>query len=101
MGTRSMSTTLNAPAPAPAAAKIDQGPGSAVLRGLPNLVVFSALAGILYFGHRHEWKLPKLSALAGGATQAEDDWCAEHLVPESICVECRPDRLPRAKEFGY
>ncbi|MBI3865927.1 MAG: efflux RND transporter periplasmic adaptor subunit, partial [Planctomycetia bacterium] len=96
-----MSTTLNAPAPAPAATKPAGDPGIAILRGLPNLIVFSALAGILYFGHRHEWKLPKLSALAGGATQADDDWCAEHLVPESVCVECRPDLFPRAPEFGF
>lgn len=30
-----------------------------------------------------------------------DDWCAEHNVPDSACVECHPDLLPRAKSFGW
>ena len=37
----------------------------------------------------------------GGGNAAPSDWCPEHLVPESICVECRPDLMPKPKEFGF
>jgi cobalt-zinc-cadmium efflux system membrane fusion protein len=37
----------------------------------------------------------------GSAAKEKDDWCAEHAVPESQCVECNPDLLPRGKEFGW
>jgi cobalt-zinc-cadmium efflux system membrane fusion protein len=30
-----------------------------------------------------------------------DDWCAEHAVRESICVECDAGLLPRGKSYGW
>src|SRR5207249_7001821 len=30
-----------------------------------------------------------------------DDWCEEHGVPESICVECNKDLLPKEQEYGW
>jgi cobalt-zinc-cadmium efflux system membrane fusion protein len=70
-------------------------------KALPNLIVFTMLGGILYFGHHTGWKMPKLSALRGTSAVEADDWCAEHLVPESQCVECKPDLYPRPKEYGF
>jgi cobalt-zinc-cadmium efflux system membrane fusion protein len=71
------------------------------LNTVPNLVVFSILGGVMYVGHHTEWKLPKLSALLGTASATVDDWCAEHLVPESSCIECRTDLLPKLKPKGF
>src|SRR5438105_2253474 len=80
------------------------GPGSgrtAALFGwlgriVPTLLVLLALGGLAAWGRHTAWKIPKFSRLMGDA-QEEKDWCAEHGVPESECVECRPGLLPRAK----
>ncbi len=69
--------------------------------GVPNLLVFGLLGSVLYMGHHTGWKLPRLSEFRGINVEAPDDWCAEHLVPESICVECRSDLMPKPKEFGF
>lgn len=71
------------------------------LNAVPNLVVFSVLGGVMYLGHHTGWKLPKMSSLMGTAPVAADDWCAEHLVPESSCIECRTDLLPKDKPQGF
>ena len=68
---------------------------------LSNVVVFLLLGGVLYFGHHTGWKMPKLSELRGISGVEPDDWCAEHLVPESQCVECKPDLYPKTKEYGF
>lgn len=73
----------------------------AALGGLPNIVVFSALGAVLYFGHHTGWRLPKMSELTGGAEVQPDDWCPEHNVPESQCIECKPDLYPKGKPFGF
>lgn len=73
-----------------------------LLNGIPNLVVFALLGGVLYWGHHTGWKMPKISALLEGASIVQpDDWCAEHLVPESQCVECNPELYPKAKSVGF
>jgi hypothetical protein len=59
------------------------------------------LAGLGAYGHHSGWKLPKFSALAGNGVAARDDWCEEHAVPESQCVECDPDLLPRGRDYGW
>jgi membrane fusion protein, heavy metal efflux system len=71
------------------------------LNALPNLVVFSLLGGVMYVGHHTGWKLPKMSELMGTANVAPDDWCSEHLVPESECIECRSELLPKSKPKGF
>jgi len=68
---------------------------------LPTILVVAALGGIALLGHFTHWKLPKFSALTGNGAAAPDDWCAEHSVPESICVECKPDVLPAARQYGW
>ena len=69
-------------------------------RASPTLLVLVALGGLAYWGHRTGWILPKFSALTGNGPAAKDDWCEEHSVPESQCVECNPDLLPK-KTFGW
>ncbi len=65
------------------------------------LLAVAALAGLAVGGQRLGWKMPKFSELTGASARAKDDWCEEHAVPDSICVECRPELLPKTKEFGW
>jgi cobalt-zinc-cadmium efflux system membrane fusion protein len=80
-------------------------PGRGLLRrtvnAVPTLLIFTLLAGVGFWGHKTGWKLPKLSALTGAEPARADDWCAEHSVPESACVECNESLLPRPKEYGW
>ncbi|MFN0196607.1 MAG: efflux RND transporter periplasmic adaptor subunit [Planctomycetaceae bacterium] len=71
------------------------------LNAVPNLVVFSLLAGVMYVGHQTGWKMPTMSAVMGTSTIPQNDWCAEHLVPESQCIECQVDLLPQNMPFGF
>ena len=68
---------------------------------IPTLAVMAVLVGLGIYGHHSDWKLPKFAALAGNGVAARDDWCEEHNVPESQCVECHPDLLPRGKDYGW
>jgi len=64
-------------------------------------VAAAALGALAYWGHHTGWTLPKFSSLTGNGNLSKDDWCAEHGVPESRCVECIPGLLPKAKEYGW
>jgi multidrug efflux pump subunit AcrA (membrane-fusion protein) len=68
---------------------------------IPTLLVMALLGGLGAYGHHSGWKLPKFSALAGNGAPVPEDWCEEHGVPESQCVECHPDLLPRGKDYGW
>lgn len=70
-------------------------------RHVPTVMVMALLAGLGAYGHHSGWKLPKFSTLVGNGLAVREDWCDEHAVPESQCVECRPDRLPRGKDYGW
>jgi cobalt-zinc-cadmium efflux system membrane fusion protein len=91
----------SASAPVPAQASPPHRGRMTVRRALPNLLVFLALAAIFWFGHHTGWKLPRSSELFGGAPSEADDWCAEHLVPLSQCVECHPELLAKPPSFGF
>ncbi len=45
--------------------------------------------------------MPRASEWGGKPADHDADWCNEHLVPESQCVECQADLLPKPKEFGF
>lgn len=68
---------------------------------VPNAIVLATLGAVFYVGHHTGWKLPKVSELFGAAVTQGDDWCSEHLVPESQCVECASDLLPKLPQFGF
>jgi len=68
---------------------------------IPTLAVVVLLASLGVYGHRSGWKLPTFAALAGHAATADGDWCEGHAVPESLCVECNPDLLPRGEDHGW
>jgi cobalt-zinc-cadmium efflux system membrane fusion protein len=68
------------------------------LAGLvPTVLALAGIAAVGAWGMSTGWKLPKL----GGAPEAKADWCAAHNVPEDVCVECRPDLMPRPEPFGW
>jgi cobalt-zinc-cadmium efflux system membrane fusion protein len=71
-----------------------------VFRSIPVLLVLAAAGTIGWYGHTHEWKPPKLSELMGHAKE-EDDWCGDHGVPKSECVECDPNLMPRLEQRGW
>ncbi|MDR1960511.1 MAG: efflux RND transporter periplasmic adaptor subunit [Planctomycetaceae bacterium] len=73
----------------------------AVFNAVPNIAVFFILGGVMFLGHHTGWKMPKFSEITGTGSAAADDWCSEHLVPESQCLECHPELYPRNKEFGF
>jgi multidrug efflux pump subunit AcrA (membrane-fusion protein) len=68
---------------------------------LSTALVIAALLGLGAYGHYTHWKLPKFSALTGSATPERKDWCEEHGVPESKCVECSPDLMPKGPDYGW
>jgi cobalt-zinc-cadmium efflux system membrane fusion protein len=70
-------------------------------RVLPNLLVLLTLGGLAFWGHHTGWKVPRFSELTGAGGKDNDDWCPEHTVPESQCVECNPGLLPKPKAYGW
>lgn len=77
------------------------GRWGAAIRLAPAVLAMVALAGVVEVGHRLHWKMPKFSALVGREAPEEADWCKEHNVPESVCVECKPKLLPKGGEYGW
>ncbi|MGA2257381.1 MAG: efflux RND transporter periplasmic adaptor subunit [Thermoguttaceae bacterium] len=68
---------------------------------IPTLMVMALLAGLGAYGHHSGWKLPGFSALIRNDGAEREDWCEEHGVPESQCVECHPELLPQGKDYGW
>lgn len=66
-----------------------------LLGGIPTLLVIAGLVGIAVWGHHTGWTVPKFSSLTGNGGPAKDDWCAEHSIAESQCVECNPELMAR------
>lgn len=72
-----------------------------LIRAVPTALVLAVLGGLAYWGHHTGWTVPSFAALTGGESKEKDDWCGEHGVPESRCVECNADLLPRGKDYGW
>ena len=88
--------------------EIESKPPSPIRRGVslilgsigPTLVLVG-FAAVFYFGHHNDWKIPKFAALTGSHEPVASDWCEEHAVPESICVECDPTLMPKGPDYGW
>jgi len=74
---------------------------SRLLRIVPTAIVLAVLAGIGYWGHHTGWKIPKFSELGGQRAEGNADWCEEHGVPESICIACNAELMPKGKPHGW
>ena len=67
---------------------------------IPTIVVLAGVGAVGWWGHSTGWKLEKFSSLTGSET-VKNDWCSDHSVPESACVECDPTLLPKATSLGW
>jgi cobalt-zinc-cadmium efflux system membrane fusion protein len=76
-----------------------------LLHSIPTVTVLALLAAVGWWGHRTNWTMPKFSELMGSAAVAkpDDEWCAEHGVLESECLQClREDgKLPQGQFHGW
>ncbi|MHC4879055.1 MAG: efflux RND transporter periplasmic adaptor subunit [Planctomycetota bacterium] len=72
-----------------------------LVRSIPTAIVLAVLAGLGWWGHHSGWALPKFSEVTGLAAVLPDDWCEEHGVPETMCVECNPDEYPKRELHGW
>lgn len=68
---------------------------------MPTAIVIAALGGLAAFGHFTEWTIPKFSELTGGSGAPAEDWCSDHNVPASQCIECNPKLLSPPKVHGW
>ncbi len=75
--------------------------GQRLRETVPTAGVVVALVALAVWGHESNWTIPKFSALVGGKAEKEVDWCDEHNVPESLCVECNPTLMPPDKDYGW
>ncbi len=67
---------------------------------LATVVVFALLGGLAYWGHHTGWQWPEVLDSNRSATSTNDNWCAAHDCPSSVCVECRPDEYPQP-DYGW
>jgi cobalt-zinc-cadmium efflux system membrane fusion protein len=80
------------------------GVAGRVIRWLAGLVplaaAFGCVAALVAVGRDTGWSLPR-SAVSGATGPGPDDWCPEHGVPASVCVECDKGLLPRLRDHGW
>ncbi|MGV3483999.1 MAG: efflux RND transporter periplasmic adaptor subunit [Planctomycetaceae bacterium] len=74
---------------------------SLVLSSIGPMLVLVGFAAVFYYGHHNDWRIPKFAALTGTVEPVVSDWCEEHAVPESICVECDPTLMPKGPDYGW
>ena len=95
-------TERPAPAAAPSVSSGRQNPvWNWIKTSISTLAVLCALVAFAAWGHMTEWKLPRFSSLIGSEAIAVDDWCADHNVPESECIECHPELVSPAVDHGW
>jgi multidrug efflux pump subunit AcrA (membrane-fusion protein) len=68
---------------------------------IPTVAIIGILLALAVWGHNNDWTLPKFSTLIGNGEIKVADWCEEHGVPESKCVECNPDLIPKGPDHGW
>src|SRR3954463_12982470 len=104
-----MSTTTpsvvnqNAPAPSTDVARplYRAGVMQWLRRTAPTAIVVAGIVGLAIWGNASDWSIPKFSSLFGGAADEAADWCDEHNVPESQCVECNKSLCPIGMDYGW
>ena len=74
---------------------------SFVLGSIGPTLVLAGFAAVFWYGHHNDWRIPKFAALTGEVEPVVDDWCEEHAVPESICVECDPTLMAKGPDYGW
>ena len=74
---------------------------SLALGSIGPTLVLAGFAAVFYYGHHNDWRIPKFAALTGNVEPVVNDWCEEHAVPESVCVECDPTLMPKERDYGW
>ena len=74
---------------------------TAAVQWLPPIAVLSLLAGIGWYGHHHEWKLPSFASISSTAVSTAPAWCDSHGVPEDACIVCDPSLIEPAPKLEY
>lgn len=72
-----------------------------VLDWMPSILTVATLAGLAWFGHRNDWKLPKFSSLTSLESNEEKAWCDSHGVSEADCIVCKPELIEESPELVY
>jgi cobalt-zinc-cadmium efflux system membrane fusion protein len=62
------------------------------------LVLTAATVGA---GAANHWRIKPFSELTGRASKEADDWCTDHGVAKSSCVECDRALFPRRPVYGW
>jgi multidrug efflux pump subunit AcrA (membrane-fusion protein) len=68
---------------------------------IPSILVFASLTGVAWYGHQHNWTLPKAFFGTGGVSTEVVDWCDSHSVPEADCIVCQPDLMDEPRKLTY
>ncbi|MCI0460246.1 MAG: efflux RND transporter periplasmic adaptor subunit [Gemmataceae bacterium] len=91
------STSVRPPVtPAPAPTPPEEPSFWSRLFGMvPTLLALGLLATVGAWGYFHDWKIPKFGELLGEKEEEDKDWCEQHSVPQSICVECQDREAKR------
>lgn len=66
-----------------------------------SAAVIVVLCSLLAWGHSTDWTMPTFSSLIGQKNETVDDWCKQHNVPESQCIECNKSLVPAVKDYGW
>ncbi|MCH8924363.1 MAG: efflux RND transporter periplasmic adaptor subunit, partial [Planctomycetes bacterium] len=72
-----------------------------LLRPLPTIAVLALLGGIGFWGHHSGWRIAAFSEITSPPAAEEDAWCTAHGVPESICVACNAELMPKGQLFDW
>ena len=72
-----------------------------LLRPLPTIAVLVVLGAVGFWGHHTGWRIAAFSEITSPPATEEDAWCTAHGVPESICVACNAELMPKEQLFGW
>jgi cobalt-zinc-cadmium efflux system membrane fusion protein len=72
-----------------------RGLAGRIVRQVPTVLALALLVGIGWWGHHNHWTIGQADHDGHqhdghGHGHAQDDWCTEHSVPESVCIACKP-----------
>src|SRR5262245_6192408 len=70
-------------------------------RVIPAVAALVLTAAAIGAGAANHWRIKPFSELTGQASVEADDWCADHGVAKSACVECDRALFPRRPAFGW
>jgi cobalt-zinc-cadmium efflux system membrane fusion protein len=66
---------------------------------ISTFAIVAILAGVAFWGHQTHWTF--VGDVDPSKPDAKAGWCAEHSVPEELCIECKAGLKPAMKDFGW